>query len=133
MMVVACKNEKNNNLLPYNYKPELDSSEYLNDTMANHYLQLVGILRWAVELGRIDIATEVSVMLQHNAAPHAGHLEAVYGIFYCLSKHDMSQIPFDGKLSEVDERAFHTGADWKDFYGEVKEEIPDNMPTPLGR
>eukprot|EP00957_Ditylum_brightwellii_P069540 5281220-Ditylum_brightwellii.AAC.1 len=64
--------------------------------MATQYLHLVGILRWAVELGRIDIATKVSGMLQHNAAPHVGHLEAVNGIFYYLSKHDVSQIPFDG-------------------------------------
>eukprot|EP00957_Ditylum_brightwellii_P117251 8942161-Ditylum_brightwellii.AAC.1 len=35
-----------------------DSSEYLNHTMANQYLQLVGILRWAVELGRICIVTK---------------------------------------------------------------------------
>eukprot|EP00957_Ditylum_brightwellii_P171374 13046648-Ditylum_brightwellii.AAC.1 len=33
----------------------------------------------------------------------------------------------------MDESVFQVGADWKRFYGEFKEELPDNMPTQLGR
>jgi hypothetical protein len=32
----------------------------------------------------------------------------------------------------MDESVFNSGADWKEFYGDVKEEDPPNMPTPLG-
>jgi hypothetical protein len=36
--------------------PELDS------TRANFYQSQIGILRWCVELGRIDIITEISML-----------------------------------------------------------------------
>ena len=32
----------------------------------------------------------------------------------------------------MDESVFNLGADWKEFYGIVKEEDPPNMPPPLG-
>jgi hypothetical protein len=33
---------------------------------------------------------------------------------------------------EIDESIFNSGADWKEFYSDVKEEDPPNMPPPLG-
>jgi hypothetical protein len=41
------------------YKPELDESPELDPIRANLYQSQIGILRWCVELGRIDIITEV--------------------------------------------------------------------------
>jgi hypothetical protein len=41
------------------YKPELDESPELDSTRANFYQSQIVILRWCVELGRIDIITEV--------------------------------------------------------------------------
>ncbi len=35
------------------YRPELDVSPLLGDEEANYYQQLIGVLRWAVELGQI--------------------------------------------------------------------------------
>jgi hypothetical protein len=44
---------KNNakNPLPSNYKPELDVTDELGPELASRYLQLIGICRWATELG----------------------------------------------------------------------------------
>ena len=47
------------NPLPSGYKPELDVTDELGDKLASRYLQLIGICRWAIELGRIDIYLEV--------------------------------------------------------------------------
>jgi hypothetical protein len=33
----------------------------------------------------------------------------------------------------VDESAFNNGADWKEFYGEVQEELPPKMSKPRGQ
>jgi hypothetical protein len=33
----------------------------------------------------------------------------------------------------VDESAFNNCADWKEFYGEVQEELPPKMPKPWGQ
>ena len=45
---------------PSGYKPELDVTSELNDHLTSRYLQLMGILRWAIELDRVDIFVEVS-------------------------------------------------------------------------
>ena len=39
------------------------------------------MLRWSIELGRIDILTEVSCLYQKLCSPREGHLDAVYRIF----------------------------------------------------
>ena len=39
------------NPFPTGYKPELDVTEELGPEMISRYLQLIGIWRWAVELG----------------------------------------------------------------------------------
>jgi Reverse transcriptase (RNA-dependent DNA polymerase). len=51
------------------YRPELDVSPELDSDDAAHYQSLIGILRWIVELGRIDICCEVSMMSSHLALP----------------------------------------------------------------
>ena len=119
--------------LPSNYKPELDTTAELNGEMGSRYLQLIGILRWSIELGRIDVLTETSIMSQYAANPRKGHLEAVYHIFLYLSKHEKSRLAFDPSRPKVDESVFNADADWKDFYGDVEEELPTKMPEPLGK
>ena len=66
------------------YKPELDSSDLLGNQEATKYQELIGVLRWKVEIGRIDILTEVSLLPQHLAAPRQGHLSQVFHIFAYL-------------------------------------------------
>jgi hypothetical protein len=43
-------------------KPELDESPEVDPIRVNFYQSYIGILRWFVELGRIDIITEVSML-----------------------------------------------------------------------
>ena len=50
--------------LPSNYQPELDVTDECDPEHVSRYQQLIGILRWAVELGRIDIHIEVTLMSQ---------------------------------------------------------------------
>ncbi len=92
---------------------------------------MIGILHWAVKLGHIDIITEVSLLSAHNVMPCEGHLEAVYHIFAYLRKHECLRIVFDEAMIDVDERSF-VKADWKDFYGDMKEVIPLNAPELRG-
>jgi hypothetical protein len=41
------------------YNPDIDESPELDSIRANFYQSQIGILRWCVELGRIEIITEV--------------------------------------------------------------------------
>jgi hypothetical protein len=56
------------------YKPELDESPELDSIRSNFYQSQIGILRWCVELGCIDIVTEVSMLSNHLCLPREGHL-----------------------------------------------------------
>jgi hypothetical protein len=124
---------------PKEYRPEMDVSPELNDESGNKYLQLIGILRWGIELGRIDIITEVSVLSQHQCNPREGHLEAAYRIFWylkcSLKKKNMGRIVFDGSPPFVDESIFNYSPKehWQDFYQDAEEQLPPNMPEPRGK
>ena len=81
-----------------------------------------------VELGRIDIATEVSRLASHVALPREGHLQTVLHIHAYMKKRHNSRLALDPSYPEIDMRVFHE-ADWTDFSGDVKEAIPDNAPN----
>ena len=57
------------------YRPELDVSMELTPVLAPYYMSSIGILRWIVELGRVDICLEVSMMSSHTAMPRQGHID----------------------------------------------------------
>ena len=74
------------------YRPELDVSRELNEVDAAYYQSLIGILRWIVELGRVDACLVVSMMSSHLALPREGHLEQVLHIFAYLKKYHNNRI-----------------------------------------
>jgi hypothetical protein len=92
--------------LPPGYKPELDITKELDAEKVQRYQQLIGILRWAVELGRVDIAIEVAILSQYQANPREGQLEALYLIFHFLSKNPLRRLAFDARVPACDENAF---------------------------
>ncbi len=55
--------------IPTNYEPELDATPHCDEEHASRYRQIVGILQWAIKLGRIDILTVVSLLSQYKANP----------------------------------------------------------------
>ena len=71
---------------PYSsrFNPELDAPVELGEELTNRYQQLIGVLRWSIELGRIDILTEVSCLSQHLYSSRERNLDAVYRIFIYL-------------------------------------------------
>jgi hypothetical protein len=112
------------------YRPELDVTDELDSDLSSRYSQMIGILRWMVELGCIDIYHEILVLSQYLALPRHGHLEAVYHIFAYLDKHEKSSIVFDPADPYFDPVAFQE-VDWSEFYGDMVEELPPKMPKPM--
>ncbi len=64
------------NPFPTVHCPELDTSPELPSKHASYYQSLMGIYRWMIDLGRIDILIEVSMLPQHMALPQLRCLEA---------------------------------------------------------
>ena len=100
------------------------------------FQELIGELRWAIEIGRVDIHTEVSMLSAYQASPRRGHLEQVIHIYGYLKKYEKltlyfdPQIPVLGNIATFD---YHTPDVFKEQYRDAEEQVPDNMPTPRGR
>ena len=117
------------------YRPEIDITPELQGDDAAYYHSLIGVLRWIVELGRVDIDVEVSMMSSHLALPREGHLRELYHIFAYLKSHANTEMVFDPTPPVPFDMSLFERADWSfsPYDGEMlKEELPANMPRPLG-
>ena len=118
--------------LAADYRPELDTSTQLGHDKASYFASQIGILRWCVELGRVDITTEVSMLSSHLALPRQGHLDAVHHIYAYLEKKHNSRLIFDPTYPEIDMNDFKE-CDWRPMYGDIKEPKPPDAPEPRGK
>ena len=84
-----------------------------------------------IELGQVDILTEVLQFSSFQAMPREGHLEACYSIFAYLHKHPTMSLVFHPSRINIRQDHFKS-QDWMDFYGDGIEELPRDMPEPLG-
>ncbi|CAJ1935478.1 unnamed protein product [Cylindrotheca closterium] len=92
-------------------------------------MQLIGILPWSAELGRLDVCAEVSMMSSYNAMPHVGHFHAVLHLFGYLETHPSRKIVMDSAymaLTNIPK------SEWYEFYPWAKEVLPPDMPEALG-
>ncbi len=112
---------------PINYAPQVNTTPELSAGGATFYLLQVGVLRWCVELGRVDIITKVSELASSLVMPRQGHLEAILHVFNYLEKKHNARIVFDPSYADVDMSVFKE-YNWQAFYGNVKEAIPPNAP-----
>ena len=77
------------------YCPELNETAELDLVDAAYYQSLIGVLRWIVELGRVDINVEVSMLSSCLALPRFGHLQQLYNIFAYLKQQHNTEMIFD--------------------------------------
>jgi hypothetical protein len=120
---------KANGVLPSGYRPELDVTELCDVDEAEFYQQQIVVLRWAVELGRLDITGEVSMLAAFTAAPRIGHSKAVLHIFTYPNQHDRSKLVLDDSYARIEDEVEF---DWSQFYPNAREDIPNNVPEPRG-
>ena len=114
------------------YRPEVDLTPELKPADAAHYQSLIGVLRWIVELGRIDINCEVSEMASMMALPREGHLDQLYHMFGYLNCKHNAEMVFDPTVPTFDKSCFKRD-DWSHTtYTNATEKIADNIPPPRG-
>ena len=113
---------------------ELDTSNELDEEGIQYFQELIGILRWATEIGRVDILHEVSLLSQYQAAPREGHLVQALHIFAFLKRKPKLTLYFDPATPQIDDSTFHTKVeDFLDIYRDAIEEFPERMPQARGR
>jgi hypothetical protein len=113
---------------------ELDDSRLLDEEEITHFQELIGILRWATELGRIDILLEVSLLSSFQAMPRWNHLQEVYRIFAFIKKNPKFSLYMSPELPKFELMQMTRQADdFKEHYRDAKEELPPRMPKPRGK
>ena len=88
------------------YHPEVDTTPELKSDGVQYYQELVGVLRWAIEIGRVDILLEVSLLSSHLALSRQGHLEQVMHIFGYLKVHKKLRLMFDSSEPQISSSRF---------------------------
>jgi hypothetical protein len=117
-----------------NYTPELDVTVELDDEDVTFYQELIGVLRWATEIGRVDILLEVALLSQYSASPREGHLEQLLHIFAFLRRHPKLTLYLSPELPLMDFGEFTTQrTDFNEIYRDAEEPMPHRMPMPRGR
>ena len=121
-----------------NYHPKLDTTPELIDDDITTYQEHIGVLRWAAELGRVDILMELSILSSYQSLPCQGHLKQVYHIFLYLKHKPKLTLYFNPEYPPIDPSWFENsdGPDtFRDQYRDAHEELPPEelTPTPLGR
>lgn len=121
------------------YRPELDSSEYCDSACLTLFQNVIGMLRWICELGRVDILHETSILSQYLAQPRIGHLRQAVHIFQYLDTHDRSWMVMDPTKFDIDwkpeadeESPEVRARAMKLQYPDAEELVPHNAPVPLG-
>ena len=120
--------------MSYDYIPELDATEELQSDEVNYYQEFIGILRWATEIGRVDILHEVSILSEYQANPRRGHMNGVFHIFGYLKQNPKRTLCFSPLCPYLSGGNFNHEAarDFKEFYVDAEEEVPADAPEPRG-
>ena len=69
-----------------NYRTEINVSPVFNSKEAQEYQQFIIIALLIIELGRVDIIYEVSLISSHLAIPRKGKMDVMMEIFVCIDK-----------------------------------------------
>ena len=84
------------------YRPELDASMDLTPVLEYYYISLIGIPGWILDLERVGICLEVSMMSSHMEISRQGHLYQVLSFFVHLKKYRNTEMVFDPSDSIID-------------------------------
>ena len=114
------------------YHSEFDTSSELEQDAAFYYLTMIGVLRWKIELGRIDIISEVSLLSLRVALLREGHLDVAVHVMAHVGQIYNSILVYDPLYPEIDQCVFKR-CDWSEFSMDVKEALSMNAPEPQGK
>ena len=91
------------------------------------------MLRWATEIGCVDVLHETSLMSQYQVIPQEGHLKQVLHIFAFLKKKPKFTLYMDILLPRMEYSFFKIDPEeFKEYYRYAEEEMPHSIPMPRG-
>jgi hypothetical protein len=115
------------------YQPEMDGSPELGSDDHKYYQELIGIMRWATELGRVDILLEISLLSQYQACPREGHMEQAMRILGYLQANPKFSLYLDPRPMNLNHDQVRSNAsEFRAIYRDAEEVKPPRMPKPRG-
>ena len=126
----------------YWHRPELYVTPFCNPDQHNLFQTLMGMLRWPIDLGWIDVQLETLQIPRFLASPRIGHqMQALYIIHY-LQKHEPSWILMDSTKRAIEykwsEEAYpppqkKSSEVIKCICCYAQDEVADNVPGARGK
>ena len=124
-----------NPFCPINYKLALDTIILCDDKLTNYFENVISVLRWIMELGRIDIAFKVSSLSKFLSYPRTEHIYQVLHIYKYQETHIDNDLLFDPmyhNFADLSQNYQKVGK-MKKIYVDTKEELPTNTPKSRGK
>jgi len=116
------------------FVPELDQTSELEREDITLFQEIIGMMRWAVELGRVDILHELSILSQYQASPREGHLQELLRVVGYLAKKPKLTLYMNPDEPDLDYSLFEGSVEgFKEYYRDAKEILPRDMPEPRGK
>ena len=126
---------KRNNPCKQDTHLECDQSPLLNATEHREYQQLIGILNWIMQIGRLDIAYATVSLARFVAAPRKTHLKHALYVFGYLKKFPNARTVVDSRDPIYEYGQEHLTEDlsknMKNIYPEALEEVDRQLPKAL--
>ena len=113
--------------------PEIDDSPTLDEVEHNKFRSIVGSANWLVTLGRFDIAYSVNAFSRHSMNPCQGHLTGMIRVFGYLKKNQKGRILIDPNYPKHSNYPTPECDNWKEFYPDAEEHMPDVSEIPDGK
>ena len=113
------------------YRPETDTSSKLKVEGVTQYRDMVGVIRWAIDLGQVYILLVTSLMSTYLALPRREHFKQKFHVFGYLKVKPKINLCFDPQHPAIDEHLV-AAHNLSDFYQDSKEYIPVYSLTPRG-
>ena len=105
----------------------------MNEEQNTKYMCMIGQLQWAITLGRYDILAHVMPMSRFRLAPTIGHLERMKRLYRYLVKTKHFAIRYRTKEPDYSHLPKQEYEWFRTVYEDVKEELPKDIPRPLGK
>ena len=90
---------------------------------------MIGCCIWIIVLEKFDIAYATSAMIRFNMLPREGHLKAVKMTLSYLKTFPKGRIIVDTSYPDHSVYPIEDHLNWKEFYPDAEEEIPNDLPT----
>jgi hypothetical protein len=110
--------------------PELDESPLLNASDHAKFRSIVGCANWLITLGRFDIAYATNQYSRFAHAPRQGHLTGMIRVFGYLKQFNKGKIMIDPNYPNHEQFQMVDYDNWKEYYPDIEEMIPDSKDTP---